>query len=339
MTSRERVLRTLQFEPTDRAPYDLFEGEIWPTLMDYFRHEHGLEDRDQVHDFLGTDFRWIERRYLGPEQITKAGGEPMVFSQEVAKGPLAGAETIAEVEAYEWPDPAWWQPGDYAAARQRWPEHALVFLPGCRYIFWSACQAFGMEAAMLKMLTAPKLFDAFVRCQHEFNMDMFFRNVKAARGHCDICYLGDDFASQQSMLISPDLWRKHVKPYLAEEVRLARDHGMVVFYHSCGAVRPILADLIDVGVNALLVFQTSAVGMDAESIAREFGGRLAFCGGIDVQRVLSYGTPEQVQAAVEANVRAFADCGGYIVANSHHGIDTVRGENIVAMCNAAKNRR
>jgi uroporphyrinogen decarboxylase len=138
------------------------------------------------------------------------------------------------------------------------------------------------------------------------------------------------------MLISPDCWRKLIKPYLAQQVRTLRDSGMFVMYHSCGSVRPILHDLIEIGVNALLVFQTNARGMDVESIAREFGGRLAFYGGIDVQYLLSFGSEEEVKSTVAKNIRAFESCGGYIVANSHHGLATIRGDNLETMFAAAK---
>jgi uroporphyrinogen decarboxylase len=160
--------------------------------------------------------------------------------------------------------------------------------------------------------------------------------VEAAEGYCDICWLGDDFASQTSMMISPALWRKFIRPFLAEQVQLVREHGLYVLYHSCGAVRPVLNDLIDIGVNGLLVYQTTATAMDVASIAREFGGRLVFYGGIDVQQLLSFGTVDDVKRTVEANVLAFADCGGYVVANSHTSVATIRPENIQAMCEAAR---
>ena len=110
---------------------------------------------------------------------------------------------------------------------------------------------------------------------------------------------------------------------------------MYVFHHSCGAVSPILPDLIDIGVDALVVFQTTAAGMDLKSIAAEFGGRLVFYGGIDAQNLLCYGTVEEVEAQVRANATAFAKCGGYIVANSH-SISSIKGDNLVAMCEAAR---
>jgi len=339
MTPRERVIRTLQFQQTDRVPYDIMEGAVWPELADYFRDKHGVQDADQIRDFLGTDFRWVSVVNTGPTKWLwtpgPSHGEREPRTKYVGEGPLADAETVADVESHEWPDPRWWQPGDFRAARRRRPDHALVFSPSWKPLFWSACEAFGLEGALIRMISAPDVFNAFIRCQHEFYMDILSRGLNAARGLCDICWLGDDFAGQKAMLMSPDLWRRHIKPYLAEQVRLARDHGMYVFLHSCGAVRPILPDLIEIGVNALLVFQTTARGMDPESIAAEFGGRLAFYGGIDVQTLLSYGTPDEVKAEVRRNIRAFAHCGGYIVANSHHGVATIKPENLIAMCQAA----
>ena len=340
MKPRERVLRTFRFEATDRVPFDLMEGNVWPELQDHFRRRHGLETSEEVQDFLGTDFRWVGYNYQGPAeepvQDEGAAANHEVYSLQVAVGPLAEAETIAEVEAWDWPDPALWQPGDVGAARRRWPDHALVFGAFWMPLFWGACEAFGMEPALTKMYTQPAVVEAFIRRRHAFYMDVLARGLSAAAALCDVCWLGDDYASQQAMIVSPELWRKFIKPYLAEQVALARRHGMHVLFHSCGAVREILPDLIDIGVSALLVFQTTAAGMDALSIARDFGGKLAFYGGIDIQRLLSFGTPEEVAATVRGNVAAFSKCGGYIVANSHCDVKTIRGENIEAMCAATQ---
>ena len=188
-------------------------------------------------------------------------------------------------------------------------------------LFWTDCQEFGMEEDLIKMYTQPSVFEAFISRQRQMNMNILERCLPAGQGICDICWLGDDYASQTQMMFSPELWRKLIKPYLAEQVALARKHNMYVLFHSCGNVREILPDLIDIGVNALLVFQTSANDMEANSIAQEFGGRLAFYGGIDIQQLLSFGTPEDVAKVVKDNARAFEKHGGYIVANSHHGVD------------------
>ena len=135
MTHRERVLKTFRFEATDRLPYDLMEGSVWPELMAYFRDERGLAEPADVLGFLDTDLRWVGMEYRppgpGPDLSGIASGSDTTHTKEVSRGPLANARTLSEVEAYAWPDPAWWHPGDFSKARRRWPEHALVFVPGC----------------------------------------------------------------------------------------------------------------------------------------------------------------------------------------------------------------
>lgn len=334
------MLRTFRFQETDRIAYDLMEGAVWAELLSYFQATRGCADPLAVLDYLDTDLRWLwimdRTAPLPQSQPEPRGSSEAIVSKHVAVGPLADAQTVAEVEAYAWPDPARWVPPDFAQARQRWPDHALVFLPGWRPLFWGTCEAFGVEAALTNLIAEPALFEAAVRCIHERYMDGLARGLQAARGYCDICWLGDDFSSQQAMLLRPEHWRRFIKPYLAEQVQLARSHGLYVLYHSCGAVRPVLPDLIDIGINGLLVFQTKARGMDAQSIARDFGGRLVFYGGMDVQYLLSFGSTEEVWAEVQANMQAFSRCGGYVVANSHHRVATISGRNIEEMCRAAR---
>lgn len=316
------------------------EQQVWPELMEYFRRVHRLSDPAEVLEFLDTDFRWTWAQYQGPPQPPPAEGLPEgwggTYSDGLYERRLARAETAAEVEAHPWPDPAWWSPPDLQAFRAQWPDHALVVSPGWMPLFCSACDAFGMENALVKMAIQPEVIEAFIRRQHEFYLDILTRTVAAAQGLCDLLWLGDDYASQEALIMGPERWRRFIKPALAEQVRLAREHGLLVLLHSCGSIRAIIPDLIEIGVSGLLVFQTSAAGMDAESIARDFGGRIAFYGGIDCQQLLTFGTPEDVRAEVRRNVAAFRGRGGYVVANAHHCIANIRGENIVAMCQAAR---
>jgi len=306
------------------------EGSVWQALLEDFQSRRGCADAMDVQRFLDTDFRWIR---MVNNDVTR----PKVpQTHEVAHGPLAAATSPAEVEAYAWPDPAQWLPADCAAHRQQWPDHALVFMPGWRPLFWSTCEVFGVERALLNLLMQPALFETAVQCIHERYMDRLVRGLATASGHCDICLLGDDFASQKSMMLSPSHWRRFIRPRLEEQVALVREHGLKVLFHSCGAVRPVLEDFIEIGIDGLLVFQTQATGMDPESVSNEFGGRLVFYGGIDVQRLLSFGSAEEVGAEVRRNARAFEHCGGYIVANAHHGLETIRGTNIEAMCKQAQ---
>jgi uroporphyrinogen decarboxylase len=338
MNSRQRVINTFQFKTTDRPPFDLMEGCVWPELLEYFRQEYGYENESQVIEFLNPDFRWVFPAYIGPnvEETTQPPSDAdKSRSKDTSKGLLSGASTIAEVERYPRANPDWWGPGDLASARKTWPGHAIVFCPGWSPLFWGACEAFGLEEAMVNLLTAPHLIEAYISGQHQFNLRLISRCIDAAGLYCDVCWLGDDFASQSAMMIKPNLWRKYIKPYLAEEVSLVRSHGLPVLFHSCGAVRPVLPDLIEIGVNALEVFQTSAYGMDPTSIAHDFGGKMVFYGGIDVQKVLSFGNTHDVEIAIDEISSAFQPYGGYVIANSHHSIPSIKGENILAMCKKA----
>ena len=331
MTHRERVLKTLRFEKTDRAPYDLMEGIVWPEFFDYLKSTFGVESTDRVCDFLDTDIRWVPAVYSGPQYEL-----PAYALDNPTDAPLRNAHTVAEVEAYVHEDPSLWTPPDFAAARERWPDYELMCFPGWFSLFWTACGVFGMEEALIRTETEPDVFEAFIRKRHAFSMDVVSRMLDAAQGYSDICYLGDDYAGNDSLVMRPDTWRRLIKPYLKEEVELIHSAGMYSILHSCGAIREIIPDLIEIGVNALLVFQTSARGMDAESIARDFGGKIVFYGGVDCMHLLTFGSPDDVRAEVRSNVDHFSKCGGYIVANSHHGIGNMKPENMLAMYEAAR---
>jgi uroporphyrinogen decarboxylase len=320
------------------------EGAVWPELQDYFRARHGLEDGAAVVEFLDPDFRWptMPAQARDPSEVWDTFWRwiDQDYRKGRARGPLAGAQTVAEVEAYGLPDPARWSlgglAGQLAAARARWPDKALVYFCPILPLFWTSCEIFGAQEALLKIMSQPSVYEALIARLQELDLAILEKAMPIVGQDADAVYWWDDFASQESMLISPDLWRRTFKAHLGEQVQVCRQNGLHVLFHSCGAVRPVLPDLIDVGVSALAVLQTTARGMDPESIARDYGGQLAFYGGMDVQQLLSFGSPAQVAAQVGRNARAFSDCGGYIVANAHFGLDTIRGENIEAMCQAAR---
>jgi uroporphyrinogen decarboxylase len=109
-----------------------------------------------------------------------------------------------------------------------------------------------------------------------------------------------------------------------------------VIYHTDGAIYPILEDFIEIGVDALNPVQTSAKGMDSETLSRDFGGRLCFWGGIDTQHTLPKGSPEDVRREVESQIQTLGKNGNYVLSAVHNIQDDVPPENIVAMFEAAK---
>ena len=111
----------------------------------------------------------------------------------------------------------------------------------------------------------------------------------------DWLWTGDDVASQEGLLFSPAAWRERVKPHLARVFALGRAAGKPVAYHCCGALRPIIPDLIEIGMDVLNPVQPNCPGMDPLELKREFGGVLSFMGGVDTQELLPRGTERQVR--------------------------------------------
>jgi uroporphyrinogen decarboxylase len=328
MNSRERVLRTFRYEPTDRVACDFMEGAIWPHMMEHFRTAHQLADIPAVLEHFDVDFRWYSPTYSGPK-VGKDPGEMTwddylmlcTYSDHVTKRELADARTVADLEKHAWPNPDWWDASSINQVRVDNPDRAIVIHCGWMPLFCTAADLFGIEEALVKMALEPVLFEAYVRRQHEFYLALLERCLTAAEGIADVCWLGDDVATQRSMMMSPEMWARYFKEPLRQQVEVAHRHGMFTLFHSCGSVRAILPDLIDIGMDGLLTFQTTADGMDAASIARDFGGKMVFYGGMDVQHLLSRASEAEVRAEVRRNVNLFADCGGYVVANAHGNFD------------------
>lgn len=316
------------------------EGFIWPELAEFFEKEQGLSDREEILDFLDVDFRWlyVDRKDTLLLDFHTLMTRHLSYSDNSCKRPLADVHSVEKLkEVYKFsfhPDDLVMP--DIKRARDRWQDHALVLLSRVPSLFMTSCEDFGMEECLVKMMTEPEVFDAYLNRLQNYCMDMIPYILKDAEGYIDICWLMDDVASQNALIMNPHLWRRFFKPRLAEQVKLIKSFGMYVIFHSCGSIGAILPDLIEIGIDAVLVFQTTAANMEAVSIANEFGGKIVFYGGVDVQNLLRLGSRENVIKCVRHNIDAFDRYGGYIAANSHHCINDIKGENIIVMCREAQ---
>jgi uroporphyrinogen decarboxylase len=155
----------------------------------------------------------------------------------------------------------------------------------------------------------------------------------------DLVYFYDDAAGQDSLLISPDLWRREIRPHHTRLAELARDRGVPVMYHCDGAVAPLIPELIDLGVDVLNPIQPSAAGMDPRRLKDEFGDRLAFHGGIDIVELLPRGSTDEVAAEVRRAVDVLGRGGGYVLCSSHHVQPDTPIENVLAMYDVALRER
>lgn len=192
----------------------------------------------------------------------------------------------------------------------------------------------GMEDALLDMAgDADLATEMFRRCA-----DFAIRLGEEAcqRFPLDWYWTGDDVAGQRSMMFSPRTWRELVKPQMARVFAVGKSRGLPVAYHCCGALRPIIGDLIEIGMDILNPVQANCPGMDALELKREFGRQLRFMGGVDTQQLLPNAPAAEVRRATTRLIEGMtADGGGYILAASHTISPETPDENIFAMYEVA----
>ena len=171
----------------------------------------------------------------------------------------------------------------------------------------------GFERFFMDLVLDPGLAGAIL----DKALEIKLRYWETVFGHIgdilDVVYDADDYGSQTAPLIAPDLWRKMVKPRISELYAFVHANSRAkVFLHSDGAIRSLIPDLIEAGVDALNPVQFTAEGMDIVELKREFGREIAFWGGgVDTQKVLPWGTPQEVRDQVRRNVEP-ADAGRWL---------------------------
>jgi uroporphyrinogen decarboxylase len=338
MTGRERALAVFSYQENDRPCFDLMEGYKWHELGCYFNLNYGCKTNEDVLTLLDCDFRWSHMFGIDDKLKTEDREWQIRSSYSDALGGylLADAHTSAEVDKLFHPDASQRPIPDFRSMRETFPDKALVFCIPWTPIFSGACSVFGIQEAMIKMLVEPEVFKAFAIKQSEYLVEYLRLAIKAgAAQYCDFFWTGDDFASESCLLLSPQLWRELIRPYLEPAIRLAKDSGFHTLFHSCGAVSDVYSDFIDMGIDAHIGVQTSARGMNIDSLARNYGGKIVVFGGVDAQTTLVQCTPEEVVEQVQKNIKAFEHCGGYIVSNAHHTLPDIKGKNIVAMARGA----
>lgn len=337
MTPRERLLAVLERRPVDRLPVDLWHT---PEVAAALRAHVGADDDFGMWRALGLDkIVWDFIEYRTDDDATagaQAGagaagartmwGVPLRDVQageavyaEFGDGPLAGPMTQALLDEYPlWPRV---ERFDYdkavALARRASPDY-LVIGPWVS-LFEIYSQLRGLEQSFMDLVEAPALVDAILDRVEAIQTAMMRELFARAAGHLDLVFISDDLGSQQSLLMSPRSWARHLQPRLKRWCDLVHAHGLRVFYHSDGAVRPLVGPILDCGVDVLNPIQHACPGMDRAELKREFGSRVIFHGGVDNQFVLPRGTPDDVRREVETCLDTLgAGREGYICCSCHN---------------------
>ena len=261
--------------------------------------------------------------------------------------PLAGATSIAEIDrhltAIETYDKPSYFDMSYEALgwkAQALHEHTDDFLMGYfgGHIFQAGQVLRGWATFLSDLLINRKFAEALMARLTDVNIERFERFASTVGPHVDAIIFEDDLGAQDRPLVSPEMYRTIIKPYHRRLYEFAKSRCRArLLLHSDGAVAPLIPDFIDMGIDALNPVQVSAKGMDTQWLKREFGKSITFWGGgCDSQRVLPFGTPEQVADEVRRRIDDLAPGGGFVFAPVHNVQTGVPPENVVAMFDTAR---
>jgi len=258
---------------------------------------------------------------------------------DMRRHPLANVTTVAELAKVKFPDPL--DPERYEGMAQQANELmnqrqvAYVLGRNAPGIFEIAIWLRGFAGFFSDMLANQPLAEALMDILCEIKMKYWAKALELVGPNVMMVSEADDLASQDRCLCSPALYRKLIKPRHTRLFGFIKQQAKVpvrIFYHSCGAITPLLPDLIEAGIDILNPVQVSAAGMDTRELKRRFGKDLTFYGGgVDTQRVLPRGTPAEVRAEVRRRLEDLAPGGGFIFNTVHNIQADVPPENIMTM--------
>jgi len=259
-------------------------------------------------------------------------GDGLGTYEEAVTNPLGKAETAADVERFDWPDPAMFDVDGMRAKCQAW--HGYPILGGCYEPFYLYCRLRGMEQALADLAVNPAVAEAALERIYYIHESVIRRTLEAAKGRIDFIYVAEDLGTQNTLLMSPASFRRFLKPGMRKMIDLAHSFGVKVMHHDDGAIRPLLPELIEIGIDVLNPIQWRCAGMGREELARDFGKSLVFHGGVDNQQTLPFGAPDDVKREVADNIRIFRQGKGYIVAPCHNIQPNTPTANILALYEA-----
>jgi uroporphyrinogen decarboxylase len=338
MTSKERVHAALRRESVDRVPIFMW---FHPQTARHFGELLEIPPA-YVAQAMGDDIRqtWVNNNYAMEGIVHEHDGESHVdywgvkwvkqgpFNQ-IAGFPLVDA-TPEQVLAYRFPVEHLDDLMDRMTPLMRNRQETFVGCDVSPCVFELYWRLRGMEQTLLDVFAEPGLTrEMFTRCA---DFSILLSEEACRRFELDWLWAGDDIGGQDAMIVSPHSWRELIKPHLKRIFDVGKSHSLWAAFHSCGAIRPIIGDLIEIGLDVLNPIQCNAVGMEPLELKREFGKDLAFMGGVDTQGVLPFGTADEVRRATARLIEGMtADGGGFILAASHTVPPETPDENVFAM--------
>jgi uroporphyrinogen decarboxylase len=344
MTSRERVLSVFAGEVPDRVPCWLGASPEWKAMAKSWA---GLVSDEELDVFIGNDFRRVFAAYAGPASHSpdRAFTRPEATSRtpfgvertgygygQPIEHPLAGARTVADIERYAWPDPAWMDVSRLLGEARAWDGRYAVLGGDWSPFYHDAIDLLGMEDFCVAMVENPALVDILLRHLADYYFAVSLRIFEAAADALDVFFIGNDFGTQRGPVVGEALFRRFFQPHLARLAALGHDFGLKVMIHCCGGFFSLIPAMMEAGLDALQALQPDARDMSPAKLKAAFGGRIVFNGAIDTHHWLIAGTPDLVRAKTREVLAVMKPGGGYIASPSHdYLLPETKVENVFAL--------
>ena len=357
MTSKERVLATINKKQPDRPPVFV---TLTPQAAEKLSQALNLPYEEPLDSLLSTRISHTDLLInLGNDCVGIAACAPenwptrtledgtlenewgMRFKDiglynEFSEFPLSGAKTAADIENFHLPDP--FAKGRFDAAKatiEKYGKDYAVVADLETSFFESSWYLVGLEKLLIDMMMdepyVSALFDRIMGINIEIGKQLIALGA-------DIIWAGDDFGTQKGMLMSPTTWRKIFKPRIKTMFQEFKDVNpdVKIAWHSCGSIIPIIPDFIEIGLDILNPIQPLAKGMNPEFLKDTFGDSLSFFGGIDIQDLLPHASVSQIKSEIKRIAGILGKGGGYIAAPAHNIQDDTPVENVLALFDAVK---
>ncbi len=335
LTKRERVHASIRRKGMDAIPWQL---DLTSMLRERLLAHYGTED---ILEATGDHFVFAGFHY--PDELLRkpaaAGGRVDEFGVEWGRssldrtmgdwgGMLKHPLDEPNLDGFQFPDPSKLRCSHIADLRRSHPDHFLV-VHG-QGIFERSWSLFGFENYLSFIASDEGFVEALASKLGDYSCEA----TRLLKGiGVDGIRFGDDLGTQSGLMIRPDTWRRIFNPHYKRIYQAAHDAGLTVMIHSCGDIREILPDMIEIGVEVFHPLQPEC--MDVRRCKREFGRDISFWGGLGSQSTIPHGTVEDVRREVRDRLELFSG-GGYILAPAGSAPTETPVENIVAIIDEAK---
>ncbi len=351
MTSRERVKASLNHTQPDFTPCDYFgTWEIDEALTKHF----GVTTREQVSERLGTDIRYINPPYIGPEVPPGVNGyTPDVWGyqlrptpneyghyNEPVSYPYAEFETVEQAEKFRWPSADWFDYHAIPAMCAEYPDMAIATGRfGLHDLINGVVFGRGFEQVLMDIAVEDPVYLYIMEKRHLFTLEKVERTLQAAEGRIDLVLCGDDFGSQRGLLISPEKFEALFAAKKKEFFDMVHSYGAKITHHCCGSSRRLIPRFIDIGMDALQTIQPQAAGMNPYDLKKAFAGKITFHGAVDTQGWIQRANPKEIKEEVNRLMDEVGRDGDFILAPCHNFQPDTPLESILAIYDAVVQRR